>query len=158
MRNLIIILVASALISCVGIPAEILKSKSAEYQFPILPSTESTIVYLISPAAYQDPSAHQQVIVNGIDSKLYFGAYSSITLAEDTTIQYRFNHNSNLVGAGQWNQLKVAANENELFYVLKNGLFTQVPKEQAIAQIVTIEYWYCEYRPKPCEPMVYNAI
>ncbi|MEI8645801.1 hypothetical protein P4S60_09440 [Pseudoalteromonas sp. Hal040] len=158
MRNIIIILVASALISCVGIPAEILKSKSAEYKFPILPSTESTIVYLISPVAYQEPSAHQQVKVNGINSKLYFGSYSSITLAEDATIQYRFNHNSNLVDAGQWNQLKVAANKNELFYVLKNGLFTQVSKEQAVAQIVTIEYRYCEYKPKPCEPMVYNAI
>ena len=55
-------------------------------------------------------------------------------------------------------ELKVAANKNELFYVLKNGLFTQVSKEQAVAHIVTIEYRYCEYKPKPCEPMVYNAI
>lgn len=158
MRNLIIILVVLVLASCVGIPDELLKSKSAEYQFPISPSAENTIVYLISPVAYQEPSAYQEIRVNGSSSKLYFGTYNSIKLTHDATIQYRFNHISNLVEAGKWNQLNVIANRRELFYVLKSGLLTQVTKDQAITEIVTIEYRYCEYKPKPCEPKVYKAI
>ena len=158
MRIFIITFIAATLSSCAGIPAEVLKSKSAEYQFPIIPSNENKIVYLISPTGYQEPSAYQQIKINGSSSKLFYGSYNSIKLNQDTRIQYRFNHKSNMVDAGKWNQLIVIANEIELFYVLKNGLLAQVTKEQAIAEIVTIEYRYCEYKQKPCEPMVYNAI
>jgi len=158
MRNLIIILIISTLAACFGIPSDILKSKSAEYQFPVDLNGQTTVAYFISPVAYQEPQAYQQIIINVSDNKLYYGSYNSAKLNIDTLVKYRFGHKSKSVGAGKWNQLRIKANKPEIFFVLDSGLLVEITKEQAVTEIVSIEYFYCQYKPKPCKPMVYHAI